>query len=88
MILDDREFLPDFENCGFWKKNPNFTGNKFELLKDYPSVLLKDLPEEKLRAGDLVFVYRVPSGHLYLNNMDDKCVYVDAEENIDFKLND
>lgn len=83
--MSDQEYIRDPNRQGRWIPNPKFTGNKFELFKEYPAKLLVDFPKEKLKAGDQVKVSRVPSGQLYLKNRNDQ-VFGEGLEGTHFEL--
>ncbi len=86
--MDNREFLPDPYKIGLWDKNPNFTGNKFELFTYYKCKILVPLDNiKKYMKLKYCYVHRVPSGQLYISEQINGAVcFTDAEENKHFKL--
>jgi len=87
-MTDDREYIPD-EN-GLWRRNPNYTGNKFPVVfKSYPVRLLKEFKNgRKYRNGENAWVQRLPSNQLYLfeTETSNEVILMDAVEGVDFEV--
>jgi hypothetical protein len=86
--MDNREYIPDV--VGFWRRNPNYTGNKFPVVfKPYPVRLLRDVKaDRKHRKGESAWVQRLPSNRLYLfeTEMSILVILMDAVEGVDFEV--
>jgi hypothetical protein len=85
--MDSREFTPSKKQTGLWEKNPSFTGNKFELFKEYPVEILQPLDGvEKYMKSKNIKMQRVPSGQLYILDDKGRACFLDAVEGVHFKL--
>ena len=67
--------------------SPNIPNEKVpELFVKKQVELLRDYPEEKLKAGDIVYGELIPNGNFYLSNEKKLTFDKNATEGVDYKM--